>query len=77
MGYPQSKPTILYEDNQGAVHLADNHGTFSNRTKHIDVRHHFMRDVMKHGWLVIKHMPTERQLADKFTKVPMSSAKNL
>ena len=92
MGYPQSKPTTLYEDNQGAIHLADNHGTFSKRTKHIDVRHHYMRDVMKRGWLVIKHIPTERQLADTFTKAlvlskfrvnsahlvtPMSSAKNL
>ena len=92
MGYPQSKPTTIYEDNQGTIQLAENHGTYSKRTKHIDIRHHYIRDVINRGWLVVEYIPTERQLADTFTKAlvlskfrgnsahlvtPMSSAKNL
>ena len=92
LGYPQSSPTVIYEDNQGAIQLADNHGLHSKRTKHIDVRHHYLRDVIKSGWLLFRHIPTERQNADILTKAlvsskfradcaqllsPMSSAKDL
>ena len=73
LGYPQSKPTTIFEDNQGTIQLADNHGTHSKRTKHIDIRHHFIRDVMRRGWLLVEYIPTERQLADIFTKALVSS----
>jgi len=73
IGYQQSDPTIIYEDNQGAILLADNHGIYSKRTKHIDVRHHYLRDIIKSGWLQVRHIPTERQNADILTKALVAS----
>jgi hypothetical protein len=40
------KPTIIYEDNLGTIFLVKNQHV-SSRTKHIDIRHHFMRDLQE------------------------------
>jgi hypothetical protein len=40
----QRKPAIIYEENLGTIFLVKNQ-RLSSRTKHIDVRHHFMRDL--------------------------------
>jgi hypothetical protein len=39
-----------------------------SRTKHIDIRHHFLRDHQQRGDIDIYHISTENQLADIFTK---------
>ena len=39
-----------------------------SRTKHIEIRHHFIRDHMQTGDVVIKFVDTLHQLADIFTK---------
>jgi hypothetical protein len=54
-------------DSSSAICLAQNlvfHGT----TKHINVRHHILRDHVEKGDIVMKYIDTERQLADIFTK---------
>ena len=38
------KPSVIYEDNQGAIFLAKNRQV-GIRTKHIDIRHHFLWDM--------------------------------
>jgi hypothetical protein len=40
------EPTTLYNDNKGAVDLASD-AVFSQRTKHIDLRHHFIRQLVE------------------------------
>ena len=60
---------VIYEDNQGAIQLADNHMMHSKRTKHIDVRNHYLRDVIKSGWFLVRHIPTERQNVDILTNI--------
>ena len=45
LGFSQ-KPTILYEDNQGAIALSKNPKSHS-RTKHIDIRYHFIREIIE------------------------------
>ena len=40
------KPSIIYEDNQGDIFLAKNRQV-GIHTKHIDIDHHFLRDVVK------------------------------
>jgi hypothetical protein len=40
----ERKPAIIYEDNLGAIFLVKNQQV-SARTKHIDIRHHFMREL--------------------------------
>jgi hypothetical protein len=39
-----------------------------SRTKHIDIRHHFLMDHEAKGNIALHHVSTERQLADIFTK---------
>jgi hypothetical protein len=39
-----------------------------SRTKHIDIRHHFLRDHQQKGGIEVYHINTENQLADIFTK---------
>ena len=54
-------------DNESAIKLANNPVNHS-RTKHIDIRHHFLRDHEAKGYIAIHHVSTEKQLADIFTK---------
>jgi hypothetical protein len=54
-------------DNESAIKLANNPINHS-RTKHIDIRHHFLRDHEAKGDIAIQHVRTENQLADIFTK---------
>ena len=43
LGYKADLPTVLYEDNQGTIEISRN-PRFHNRTKHIDVTFHFIRE---------------------------------
>jgi hypothetical protein len=54
-------------DNGSAIKLANNPVSHS-RTKHIDIRHHFLRDHETKGGITLSHVSTEKQLADMFTK---------
>jgi hypothetical protein len=65
-GYNLSKVLLLC-DNDSAISLADNPIKHS-RTKHIDIRHHLLRDHQQMGDIDIYHISTENQLADIFTK---------
>jgi hypothetical protein len=66
IGYNLSKVPLLC-DNESAFCLADNLVEHS-RTKHIDIRHHFLRDHQQRGDIDIYHISTENELADIFTK---------
>jgi hypothetical protein len=61
------RPHVIYEDNQSAIHMAGN-GNNHGRTKHIDVRYHYIREKIKEGVVTIQHIPTDQQIADIFTK---------
>jgi len=65
-GSEQSKIPLLC-DNEGAIKLADNPVNHS-RTKHIDIRHHFLRDHQSKGDIDVQHVRIKFQLADIFTK---------
>jgi hypothetical protein len=64
--YNLSKVPLLC-DNESAIRLADNTVELS-RTKHIDIRHHFLRDHHQKGDIDVYHICTENQQADIFTK---------
>jgi hypothetical protein len=65
-GYNLSKVPLLC-DNESAICLVDN-PVEHRRTKHIDIRHHFLRDHQQRGDIDIYHISTENQLANIFTK---------
>ena len=58
---------ILKEDNQSTIRMTHN-PEFHSRTKHIDVKFHYIRQLVSEGTLIIDWIPTDIQLADRFTK---------
>ena len=57
----------IFEDNQGAVQLSQNPVSNSN-SKHIDVRHHFLRELVRQGDISVSRVSSEYQRADILTK---------
>ena len=68
-------PVKLLIDNQSAMSLAKN-ATFHNRTKHIAIRHHYIREKVDEGEIVLEYLPTAEQVADVLTK-PLSREKHI
>ena len=68
LGYePEVVPVVVRGDNQGALALAKN-PEFHPRTKHIAVRYHWIRDLVKAGMIEVQYVPTALMLADMLTK---------
>lgn len=67
LGMPQEGPIKIYEDNQGCLALAQTERV-NPRTKHIDVKHHFLRDLQEQGLIELNYCPTEDMTADILTK---------
>jgi hypothetical protein len=61
------KQVLLLCDNESAVKLTNNLVQHA-RTKHIDGRHHFIRDHQQKGNISIENVDTDDQLVDIFTK---------
>lgn len=62
-----SLPGMIRGDSHGAIALMKNtkdHG----KVKHIDMQHHYIRDLLQSGVIAIKQVPSQENLADLFTK---------
>ena len=57
----------VFGDNQGAIKLANNPHS-SARSRHIDVRHHFLRELVRKKTIEIEHVESRLQHADGLTK---------
>ena len=60
-------PTVIMEDNQGAIGIAKNPIQHA-RTKHIDIRYHYVREALQQGIICHSYCPTDKQVADLLTK---------
>ena len=58
----------VFEDNQGALQFSKNPFSNSN-SKDIDVRHHFLRELVRQGDISVNHVPSEYQHADVLRKL--------
>jgi hypothetical protein len=67
MGLPQERPTVLYEDNQSCIAMSES-PTLQRRSKHIDIKFHFVRERVERGEIKMEYIPTGEQLADIMTK---------
>ena len=67
IGFGQSQPPIIYEDNQSCIDML--HGRSRHTaSKHINPKFHYGRDLVLAGRVIVKHIVTATQVADIFTK---------
>ena len=65
---------IIYSDSQSAIHLCKN-PVFHERSKHIQVKYHFIRDMISQEVFKLEKIPTEFNPSDMGTKIlPLSSS---
>ena len=67
IGEPATQATVLFEDNQGCIKLA-NKDKVSTRTKHIDIKYHHLRDLTERDIIQLEYCETNKMLADMLTK---------
>lgn len=70
LGYEQKKPTVIHIDNQAALAWAKN-PVDRQRSKHIDIKYHFIRESIQNGDFELKYCITQEMAADMMTK-PLS-----
>ena len=69
LGYPQTAATIIYEDNQSAMALANAAiNQWHPRTRHMDVRYKFVKERVRSNEVRLVYVRTVEQLADVLTK---------
>ena len=67
LGYTQNEPTLIYQDNQGSIAMAKN-AIISRRTKHVDIKYHYVREMIEAGQIRLEYIPTDKMVADCLTK---------
>jgi histone deacetylase 1/2 len=74
-GIEQTKPTVLYEDNNAVIAIASDHNkSLSTRTKHIAARYFWVRAKVYDGTIVLQRCDTTEQVADALTKASLGRA---
>ena len=58
---------MIYYDNQSCIKLSEN-PVFHDRSKHIEIRYHFIRDWVQRGAVRLAYVSTDDQVADILTK---------
>jgi len=61
------RPTVIYCDNQSCIQLSEN-PVFHDRSKHIEIKYHFIRDYVQRGAVELQYISTDEQVADVLTK---------
>jgi hypothetical protein len=61
------RPTMIHCDNQSCIKLSEN-PVFHDRSKHIEIRYHFIRDWVQRGAVQLEYISTDEQIADILTK---------
>jgi hypothetical protein len=66
-------PTIIHCENQSCVKLSENL-VFHDRSKHIEIKYHYIKDMVQRKAVHVQYLPTHEQIADIFTK-PLAKTK--
>jgi hypothetical protein len=69
----EMEATTILCDNQSYIKMTENH-VFHDRSKHIEIRYHYIRDMGQRGALKLQYVSTDEQVADVLTK-PLSRVK--
>jgi hypothetical protein len=65
--HKQEGPTVLHQDNQGAIAIGKDFAS-NRRTKHIDIKYHYIRERVERGDIKLEYISTEGMIADCLTK---------
>jgi hypothetical protein len=63
---------VIFEDNVNCINLAKDSRNSSKRTKHIDIKYYFVKDLVSKKFFRLEYICTNKQVADMFTK-PLSA----
>ena len=67
IGFPQTEPTVVYNDNQAAIAMSKQ--TFStSATRHMKLRFHYIREKLQDGTIQVRYLETGKMVADMMTK---------
>ena len=67
VGLYNPQPLIIYSDSTGATNLTKN-PVQHQRTKHVDIKYHFIRQKVSSGEVIMLYLRTDQQPADSLTK---------
>jgi len=61
-------PVVLYQDNTSCMALVKRGGPASERTRHIDIRHFWVKEIVDGKEAIVEHLATEKMFANVLTK---------
>jgi hypothetical protein len=61
------RATLILCDNQSCIEMTEN-PVFHDKSKHIEIRYHYIHDMMQRGALKLQYINTDEQVADMLTK---------
>jgi hypothetical protein len=59
--------TVIHCDNQSCVKLSEN-PVFHDKSKHIEIKYHYIRDMVQRKEVLVQYLPTDEQVVDVLTK---------
>ena len=65
--------TVIHCDNKSCINMSEN-PVDHDRSKHIDTRYHYIRDMVQKGAVQLQYLSTDEQIADILTK-PLTRVK--
>jgi hypothetical protein len=65
--------TCIFCDNQSCIKLSEN-PVFHDKSKHVEIKYHYIRDLVQKGVVKLQYIGTDEQIADVLTK-PLSKVK--
>jgi hypothetical protein len=67
IGFPQTEPTTIFNDNQAAIAISKKQYCTS-ATRHMKIKYHYIRELIKDGSVKVEYLPTTEMVADIMTK---------
>lgn len=68
LGFKQSNPTVVYEDNKSTIAMLQDRKLSKSRTKHIVIRYHYIREKVLSKEIEVRYLHTDSMIADMCTK---------
>jgi hypothetical protein len=67
LGFPQVSATVVHEDNNACITIAQSHYTSSNM-RHVNINHHYIRELIEQKSIAVTYCPSNDMVADILTK---------